>query len=304
MKLSKFKTAMLAGAAIGLVSLASTAANATVVAWSEINITNFKVQFSLDGSTGWTDLLDTQVTGTGGTQTGEVSADLTTIPGGPTGGTGVNTYACEGVCAHSPDNAFVDYNSLPGPVGNAAIGDNALSGAVLSVGGAAAGASATTYSAVLLSGEDDGSANSEESLTSAVTFTSLVSGFLRLSYDYDGGSFAGFDVPAGPGTDANAVSDWFTTLKNLSAGTDCVTKAASQIGTSAAVVDGNPTSDTLASTHVDTAACAVGTGDNLSLVIQHTSSADATLVPEPLSLTLLGSGLLGLGFLRRRKAIA
>jgi hypothetical protein len=303
MKLGKFKTAMLAGAAIGILSLASTAANATVVAWSEINITNFKVQLSTDGGTTWGDLNLSQVDVTGGSSTGEVSADLTAVPL-VAGESGTDAYACQGVCAHSPDNAFVDYNSLPGPVGNAAIGDNQLAGSVLAVGAAPAGASATTYSAVLLSGEDDGSANSEESLTSAVTFTALVGGFLRLSYDYDGGSFAGFDIGAGPGTDANAASDWFTTLKNLSAGTDCVTKAASQISTSAAVVDGNPASDTLASTHVDSTTCAVATGDNLSLVIQHTSSADAILVPEPLSLTLLGSGLLGLGFLRRRKAIA
>lgn len=293
----------------------SGAANAGVLASTTFNITNF-----LLSNNGGATLALTDFTALVATNNGGVEASLT---GFGSAGTTFNlpitdpntdlTRACVGTCGLAPaENNFTVLT--PPPVGQFSNADQQLTGSALDLGAGTTGANARVRSDVSLTGEGVGSANADVGLNATFIF-SLVSDII-IGVDFNAAVDLRSFTDVGTVFPGNAQTSTALeiVLTRLSDGADIFTfndNAASDTGNCTLgigrTLNRNAPFNGLSSYSCSGSYSALTplltAGTTYQLSIRQNVNADASFVPEPGVLSMLGLGLLGMGAaLRKRKA--
>lgn len=317
-------------AGLALVGLTNQA-QAGAFAFSELDITQFEVTTGGHIATNGTDVTGVSFSdGFSGSATlpGAATANLST--------TGSDSQ-CTGNCAGITPSVF----SAAPPIGNFSAASTLLSGSPIAgtINGVVetTPAHAQTAAQTQFTGTGNASAGAQLTLTAGLSFTAAASQRFDLTFHGLSQALAGIDFA---GINAGSNSTWSVLLtdntKNkrvfawtpqgvngsggvplgadaagASAGTFCINLAANgcqvfaddvslqqQAGQSLPIVG---TTDTgVQQGNFDIAATLLG-GDTYTLNITHQSQDSLVSVPEPSTLMALGAGLLGLGFVSRRR---
>lgn len=293
----------------------SGAANAGVLASTTFSITNFLLSNSVTGTTlALSDFNTLVATNNGG--------DAASLTGAGSAGNTFNLpitnpatdllRACVGACGSAPaENNFVVL--APPPSAQFVNGDQQLIGTAINLGGGTTGANARLRSDVSLTGTGIGSANADVGLNSSFIF-SLTSN-VTIGVNFDGTislvSFtdAGTAFPGNAQT-STALSVLLTRADNgatvfnfnnaASATGNCNEGLNRTLNRNAPF---NGLSSYSCSGHFSAVTPTLLAGTAYQLSIRQNVNADASLIPEPGVLSMLGLGLLGMGAaLRKRKS--
>jgi len=199
-------------------------------------------------------------------------------------------------CDPFAENDFSDSTGLPVTT-NYSLGDQMLGGFGLNN----IGAFASTRADVVLAGDGDGSSTTDTGFNATTVVTALADTDFGVQFDWDVFALTAIDISAGGTAGGLARNNWSLSIFGLNDGVFATYSAGGimNIPTGLSNTSGNVEYSNSGSADSGILATMVA-GNSYSITVTHQSLADATNVPEPTSLALLGLGLIGMGAGKKR----